>query len=93
MLEREKEATAFVERTPDCGLFVLLTPQVFRDESHCRLYGWLMNAYRAHPERLAHDFRHRKDENDWATISRRLGWLTWEQCEEAIPGTCPWLAD
>ena len=77
-------------RKPDKTLFVLLTPRVFKKNPHSRLYGWLLNDYMKHPACLARDIPHRT-EPDWASVSRRLGWLTWEDCNEVLPGACPWL--
>ena len=28
---------------------------------------------------------------DLAAVASRLGWLTWEDCNEVLPGACPWL--
>lgn len=78
-------------RNPDRTLFALLTPQLFRDNPHSRLYGWLMNDYQQNPSSLQRDLPHREDV-DWAALSKRLGWLTWEDCEQVLPGACPWLA-
>jgi hypothetical protein len=80
-------------RDPDRSLFVLLTPKIFKENSHTRLYGWLMNSYMNKPEMLKRDMPHRGEEIDWANLSERLGWLTWEDCEEVLPGSCTWLRD
>lgn len=37
------------------------------------------------------DLPHRNDV-DWGSVASRVGWLTWEDCEAALPGTCEWLA-
>jgi hypothetical protein len=29
---------------------------------------------------------------DWQSVSQRLGWLTWEDCNEVLPGSCRWLS-
>ncbi|MGH2951795.1 MAG: hypothetical protein ACRDKX_07115 [Solirubrobacterales bacterium] len=80
------------ERRPDRSVFVLLTPEVFkREPATSRLYGWLMSDYMARPDSLARDLPHRPDE-DWSAVSRRLGWLTWEDCNTVLPGACRWLA-
>jgi hypothetical protein len=49
-----------------------------------------MNEYRTHPSALARDIPHRPSV-DWPEIARRIGWLTWEDCEQVLPGSCPWL--
>lgn len=72
------------------SLFVLLTPEIFRQRPHTRLYGWLMNEYRSNPESLSRDLPHRKSVS-WPEVAQRLGWLTWEDCESVRPGTCNWL--
>jgi len=77
-------------RIPNRTLFVLLTPRLFRNQPHSRLYGHLMTEYRSHPEALARDLPHRADAN-WEVVSKRLGWLTWEDFEELVPGSCRWL--
>ncbi len=79
-------------RKPECTLFVLLTPKIFRDKPNTRLYGWLMNDYRGCPENLKRDLPHRTAE-ELAPIPNRLGWMTWEMCEQVLPGSCPWLRD
>jgi hypothetical protein len=91
MLERNEHlGHPLSRRDPDRTLFTLLTPQVFRDEPHSRLYGWLLNDYRSGPASLARDIGHRGQE-DWQRVSRRLGWLTWEDCAAVLPHSCPWL--
>jgi hypothetical protein len=77
------------KRDPERTLFALLTPRLFQEAPHSRLYGSLMEDYRSTPESLARDLPHR--EADWAQLSRQIGWLTWEDCEEVLPGACPWL--
>ena len=79
-------------REPAHSVFVLLTPQVFRDNPHSRFYGFLMDEYRKNPRALARDLAHRQDDPDWNQLSKRLGWLTWEECNEVLPGSCGWLA-
>jgi len=78
-------------REPDATLFCLLTPQVFRDRPHSRLYGRLLEEYRSRPDALARDLKHRQRE-DWQDVADRLGWLTWEDCAEVLPASCPWLS-
>lgn len=77
-------------RNPNDSWFLLLTPEVFRQHPRSRLYGWLMSEYRERPESLAEDLRHRANV-DWNAVCRRLGWTTFEDCERALPGACPWL--
>lgn len=80
------------QRRPKRSLFVLITPEIFRQQPHTRLYGWLMNEYCNNPDSLARDLPHRGSLN-WIKIARRMGWLTWEDCEAIRPGSCPWFTD
>jgi len=77
-------------RQPERTLFALLTPQIFRQHHHSRLYGWLMKEYRDDPTALARDVPHRQSV-DWSEVAHRIGWLTWEDCKQVLPGSCPWL--
>jgi len=91
MLERNAKLPKPLSlRRPERTLFAMLTPEIFRQYPHSRLYGWLLDEYRKKPAALARDLRHRQRE-DWAEIARRIGWLTWEDCEQMLPGSCPWL--
>ena len=78
-------------RQPGRTCFVLLTPEIFRDHPESRLYGWLMRDYQADPGALQRDLRHRAG-TDLASVAKRLGWLTWEDCNRVRPGACRWLA-
>ena len=83
------------KRSPTRTCFVLLTPELFKQQPRSRLYGWLLSSYRQHPQTLAHDLAHR-DEGEvggWPAVSRRLGWLTFEDCERMVPGACRWLRE
>lgn len=77
-------------RLPDRTLFVLLTPQMFKDNLSSRYYGFLYNEYKKDLKAIKRDLPHRTDE-DLHLVDRRIGWLTWEQCEAQFPGSCPWL--
>jgi hypothetical protein len=77
-------------RQPERTLFALLTPEVFCKHPDSRLYGWLMDEYRNSPASLARDIPHRSSV-DWSDVAHRIGWLTWEDCEQVLPGSCPWL--
>lgn len=79
-------------RRPNRSLFVLITPEIFRQRPYSRLYGWLMKDYRSNPDALARDLPHRESLN-WSKIARRMGWLSWEDCETVRPGSCPWLTN
>jgi hypothetical protein len=79
------------KRNPELTLTLLQTPELFRQNPHSRLYGWLMTAYRADPmNTLGRDLPHREG-TDWESVSKRLGWITWEECNRILPGCCKWL--
>jgi len=85
---------ALGKRKPNLSYFALLTPKLFKDLPSSRLYGWLMNDYRKNADGLRRDLPHRKDDAiDWAGLSRRIGWITWEDCNEIFPGACKWLSE
>jgi len=56
---------------------------------YSRLYGFLHEEYKQNPDALARDLPHRDEE--WSALARRLGWLTFEDINEVLPGACPWL--
>jgi hypothetical protein len=78
------------KRDPEKSLFLLLTPRLFKNNPTTRLYGYKFNEYKDDPKSLQKDLPHRKDA-DWATVSKRLGWLTWEDFREVNPDCCKWL--
>jgi hypothetical protein len=91
MLTNTSQDIAGLEkRNPDRSIFCLLTPAQFKQMPHSRLYGWMMHDYQDNPEALARDLGHRKN-IDWNQVTRRIGWLTFEDFEETRPGTCSWL--
>jgi hypothetical protein len=77
-------------RQPDRTCFVLLTPEIFRDHPKSRFYGWLMRDYQTHSGALQRDLPHRAG-TDFDSVAKRLGWLTWEDCNRVHPGACSWL--
>jgi hypothetical protein len=79
-------------RDPEKTLFLLLTPQLFKDNPQSRLYGYKMNEYMTKPDSLQFDLPHRT-ECDWNKISKRLGWLTWEDFRETNINCSNWLKD
>ena len=78
------------KRNPDRSLFALLTPSQFKEYPQSRLYGWLMSEYKSNPQSLGRDLKHREG-IEWSTIARRMGWLSFEDFNDARPGSCPWL--
>jgi len=91
MLDNSSSPGAGLERRdPDRTLFGLLTPAAFKKYPSSRLYGWLMADYQSSPSALARDLPHRQGV-DWAALSRRIGWVTFEDLEDARSGACPWL--
>jgi len=92
MLERGERATGILRRRrPDRSLFALLTPDDFKLNPKSRLYGWIMNDYQTEPSALARDLPHRREAN-WVDVSRRLGWISYEEIEYILPGACPWMS-
>jgi hypothetical protein len=84
-------ATPLCNRDPGETLFLFQSPAIFKANPHARLYGWLLEDYRTSPSALSRDLPHRGD-FDWGSVASRIGWLTWEECEAALPGSCRWLA-
>lgn len=78
-------------RIPDRTCFVLVTPNLFKEDPTTRLYGTLMQAYGRDSALLEKHLPHR-DPEMLGNISERLGWATWEQVEALSPSACPWLA-
>lgn len=94
MLERNPNLQEpLTRRRPEKTFFVLITPEIFRDHPESRLYGWLMRDYRNDPAALQRDLPHRhRAGTDLASVSSRLGWLTWEDFNKVLPGACRWLS-
>ncbi len=77
-------------RDPERSLFALLTPEDFKLNPKARFYGWVMNEYQTNPTALERDLPHRKG-IAWDQVSRRLGWISYEEIEFVLPGACPWI--
>jgi len=91
MLEKnEKLCEPLNKRDPEKTLFLLITPELFKENPSSRLYGYKFNEYKTKPESLADDLPHRKN-CDWESISSRLGWLTWEDFKDVNKDCCRWL--
>jgi hypothetical protein len=92
MLDNNSQPGAGLEkRDPEKSLFGLLTPAQFKQYPSSRLYGWLTKDYQTNTQALARDLCHRKAV-DWSELSRRIGWVTFEDFEETRPGACPWFS-
>ncbi len=90
MLERSSAPEPLAARDPDRTLFCLLTPGLFRSRWQHRLYGWLFREYTTDPGALARDLSHRSDV-EWGEVARRIGWVTWEDCDGVLGGLYPWM--
>lgn len=91
MLDENKDLCHPLDkRDPEKTLFLLLTPQLFKDNPTSRLYGYKFNEYKTNPNSLSVDLPHRKNCN-WLNISSRIGWLTWEDFKKVNKGSCRWL--
>ena len=69
----------------------MLTPELFRRNWQSRLYGHLVREYATDPSAIQRDLPH-LDGLTCAALSRRVGWLTFEDLRSAEPSACPWLA-
>jgi hypothetical protein len=78
-------------RDPDRSFFVMLTPEPFRRNWRSRLYGHLVREYATDPSAIQRDLPH-LDGLTCAALSRRIGWLTFEDLGWAWPTVCFWLA-
>lgn len=91
MLEKNEElCEPLNKREPEKSLYLLITPKLFKDNPSSRFYGYKFNEYKSNPDSIGRDLPHRKG-YDWGKISRRLGWLTWEDFKEINKACCPWL--
>ena len=82
---------ALRSRCPDRSVLLLLTPELFRTRPTSRLYGHLFELYRRDPAALHRDLPHLSNDA-CEELSRRLGWITFEQIRDLEPSACRWLA-
>jgi hypothetical protein len=78
-------------RRPERSFLVLLTPAMFKTHWSSRLYGHLVREYASDPSAIKRDLPH----HDFATcagVSKRIGWLTFEDIRTVQPTACPWLS-
>jgi hypothetical protein len=85
-----ESATILAQRRPERSFLVLLTPELFRRNWTSRLYGHLLRAYTTDPAALARDLPH-LDPATCIGLSRRLGWLTFEDLQNVEPAAFPWI--
>lgn len=78
------------KRDPDKTLFILITPEKFKNKPPSRLYYYKYHEYMENPESLGEDLPHREKLN-YTNIVRRIGWLTWEDFHRVDEDCCPWL--
>ncbi len=92
MLENHTGSDLKEAMDPDKSIFLLLTPQRFKDNPQSRLYGYKMNSYQNDPASLGLDLAHREDKDHafWKAISKRLGWITWTDLNDVNADCCPW---
>ena len=76
------------KRDPDRSFFVMLTPELFRRNWRSRLYGHLVREYASDPSAIQRDLPH-LDGLACAALSRRVGWLTFEDLGWAWPTGAP----
>jgi len=72
------------------SVLLLLTPELFRQRRTSRLYGNLFDLYREDPAALHGDLPH-LEIAECEHLSKRLGWITFEQVRDVEPGACRWL--
>jgi hypothetical protein len=84
------EHPVLAARKPERSFMVMLTPELFRRNWHSRLYGHLVREYMNDPAAIQRDLPH-LDGLICAAISRRIGWLTFEDIRSVEPTACRWL--
>jgi hypothetical protein len=52
-----------------------------------------MDDYRLNPASLKTDLEHRGefDDEQWQNITKRIGWVTWEDLNMVNKDSCPWV--
>lgn len=90
-------AQPLISRKPKLSYLVLLTPDLLRDQeaegaaAKSRLYGWLMPAYQDPASTLLGQHLPHRTAAEVAGAAGRLGWASWEDCNDLLPGACSWL--
>jgi len=73
--------------------YVFITPRSFRDRPQSRFYGYKLTEYMdlgTGPDALRRDLPHLGSPErrvDFAELSRRIGWVTWEEICEVVTGS------
>lgn len=92
MKKNEKLSPILNKRDPDKTLFILLTPQIFKNNPRSRLYNYVFNEYKNNPDTLKHDLIHKNLTIDGCKeISKRMGWITWEDLKSINNECCKWM--
>lgn len=87
------EGAWHLRMNPRRTLFLLLTPRCFKSEPGepvSRLYAQKYYEYTQNPSSLKADLQHRTG-LDWSNVSKRIGWLTWEDFKTQNDDCCKWL--
>ncbi|MCF7859940.1 MAG: hypothetical protein K9N07_11580 [Candidatus Cloacimonetes bacterium] len=90
---RFKEDDARLKMDSEKSLFILITPRIFKENTHSRFYGYKIESYKNLPLTLMADLPHRGDiqPSAWKEISERISWLTWSDVHEINHKCCPWV--
>jgi len=92
MLEaNERLSPLLKKRLPGETFLALVTPEVFKKHRSSRLYGWLMPRYQDQKCQLLNEHLPHREDAELAAVSRRLGWISWEDINAVHPGACSWL--
>jgi len=78
------------KRDPEKSLFLLVTPKLFKENQTSRLYGYKYNDYTTNIQTLMTDLPHRNF-TDILNLSKRIGWITWEEIKKINTDCCKWL--
>jgi len=73
-----------LEQSTDMSLFLLITPQYFKERPNTKLYGYKMNDYMNNYLTLMADLSHRSniEPSEWQHITKRIAWITWEELKK-----------
>jgi len=79
------------KRDPEKTLFMLITPKLFKENPPSRLYGYKLSEYKNNPDSIKNNLPHRYCY--WKEISKRIGWLTWDDFKDLNENCCPWIQE